>query len=94
MPGYSVRRDCIQKVPGSHSPGLAVVLSLLFFVFAGQLYNGQYLKAVVFGLVSLVCGAMTGGVSIVITYPVGVIDAGMIAGRLNRGEPVSQWQFF
>jgi hypothetical protein len=33
---------------------------------------------------------MTGGVSIVITYPVGVIDAGMIAGRLNRGEPVSQ----
>jgi hypothetical protein len=51
--------------------------------FDGQLYNRQYLKAVVMGLVAVVCAVMTGGFAALI-----------VAQRLHRGEPVRQWQFY
>ena len=88
------RTDLISLPPGSHSPGVAVLLGILCCAFGGQLYNQQYLKAVVMGLIAITVGAITGGVSAVITWPVFLIDAGMIAGKLNRGEAVGKWEFF
>jgi len=86
--------DVIQLPPGAHSQVIAVLLAVFCCAFGGQLYNRQYLKAVVMALIAMVCGVVTGGASALITYPVFVADAVLIAGRLHRGEPVRQWQFF
>lgn len=89
-----LRPDVLQVPPGTHSPVWAVLLSLLCLVVGGQLYNRQYVKAVVILAVALIGGAVTGGAFTLLTWIVCPIDAGCIASRLNRGEPVGQWQFF
>jgi hypothetical protein len=57
-------------------------------------YNRQFLKAVVCILIALVGGSITGGIIALVTIPVFVLDAGFIAAKLNRGQPVRQWEFF
>ena len=88
------RTDLISVPPGSHSPLAAVLLGLLCCAFGGQLYNQQYLKGVVMGLIHITAAVITSGVSSLITLPVLLIDAGMIARKLNRGQPVGKWDFF
>lgn len=78
----------------SHSVVIAVLLNFCCIFGLGQLYNGQAIKGIVMILVSMVCAVITHGVSILVTFPVGVIDAGMIAARIQRGERVSDWQWF
>lgn len=77
-----------------HSPMLAAILSVFFCTFGGTIYNRQYLKATVMTLIAMVCAVLTGGASLWITWPAFILDSALIAGRLQRGETVGQWQFF
>lgn len=83
----------IQVTPGSHSVALAVVLSILINGL-GQIYNKQVGKGVVVILVSLMLAFFTCGLSLVVTFPLAVIDAALVAGRLDRGEAIGEWQSF
>jgi len=87
------RPGLIQKYPGSHPPGVAVLLSFLL-VGAGQMYNGQVAKGILLLLTAIACAVATGGLSVFLTYPLALIDAAAVAGKLNRGEGVHEWQWF
>ncbi len=82
---------------GQHSVVLAFLLSAVCCIAGGQLYNGQYLKAAVFLLGSLLVNSIEVNGFRVVLYAWGIlamVDTVLIANRLNRGEPVGQWQFF
>lgn len=85
----------IQMPPGTHSVALVAVLSIFFGGWVGMLINRQVVKGLVYGL--LISGAvslLTCGMAALVFYPLTVIDAIMVANRLNRGEAVKEWQFF
>jgi len=84
----------IQVIPGSHSPVVAGLLSLCCIVSFGQFYNRQFQKGAAMLLVSMVAAAVTGGMSTVVTFPFCVVDAVLVASKLNRGQPVREWEFF
>lgn len=60
----------------------------------GQIVLGQTIKGVVVLLGSMALAAITTGVSILVTWPLGGIDAYCIAKKLKDGRSVSQWEFF
>lgn len=84
----------IAVYPGSHSPMIAVLLSLICVICFGQFYNKQIIKGMVMLLFVLVLGFFTGGLSLFLTWPLALIDAYKIADRLNRGETITEWQWF
>ncbi len=84
----------IRVVPGTHSVVVAVILTLLCLVGAGQMYNKQVIKGVVVLMSAIALAVITVGFSIIFTFPLAAIDAGMIASRLNKGEVVGEWQWF
>jgi hypothetical protein len=83
----------ICKPKGMHSVPTALILSFLFSV-GGQIYNEQYLKALVMFLVLLGFSIATCGIACLFLWPVCVIDAYCIANKLNQGKPVGKWEFF
>ncbi len=89
-PAYS--SGWISVPAGTHSVATAVMLSLCCVVCFGQFYNRQYAKGLILLLVAVVLGVLTGGISALITWPISVIDAGLIASKLNRGQPVREWE--
>lgn len=66
----------------------------MFLTGAGQIYNRQYVKGGVLLVITIAFAFMTCGAFVCIAWPVLLIDAVLIASRLNRGEIVRQWQFF
>ena len=85
----------IQCYPGTHSVTAAVLLALFFGGWAGMIVNRQIAKGLLFGLLGgMAVSVLTCGWGLIIWYPLTVIDAIVIACRLNRGEPVREWQFF
>ena len=84
----------ISVQPGTHLPVIALLLSLIFFVCAGQFYNKQVTKGLALLVASVVLAVFTAGLSMLITYPMAIIDAYLIGQRLNRGEVVGEWQWF
>lgn len=89
----------------NHDVSLAVCAGVLL-LGAGQLYNGQTAKGsalvalALAGAVFMALEARNAAVVIVglmvglILYTITVIDAGVIAGRLIRREPVRPWDWF
>jgi len=73
---------------------IAVLLSVFCCSVAGQFYNGQFLKGIIMLVAAVGLAVVTGGLTALLTWPLFAVDAGMVASRLNRGEPVSEWQFF
>lgn len=60
-----------------------------------MLINRQYIKGLVFGLlVGGVVTTVTCGLGVIAWYPLTLIDAILVAIKLNRGERVKEWQFF
>lgn len=60
-----------------------------------MLINRQIAKGLIYGLVVYtIVSMLTCGVGWVILYPLTLIDAIMVANRLNRGEAIRDWQFF
>ena len=84
--------------PGSiYKPGQSVgVAALLSFLLAGtgQMYNGQIAKGVVLLLGTFILGCATYGAGGIAGFIVAMIDAIMIAHKLNQGRYVGQWEFF
>jgi hypothetical protein len=97
-PGYVPAQQMgrgIQVYPGSHPVVLVIVLSVLFGGWAGMCVNRQVAKGLIFGLLGgIVFSVVTCGWGAIIWWPLTLIDAILIANRLNRGEPVREWQFF
>ncbi|HHX39821.1 MAG TPA: hypothetical protein GX715_07640 [Armatimonadetes bacterium] len=60
----------------------------------GQVYNKQLLKAIVLFVAVTVLGFATNGAIVLAAYILLPLDAYFVAARLNRGEAVSQWQWF
>ena len=70
------------------------VLSGCCIAGLGQIILGQVAKGIVILLGSMVIGALTMGISILVTWPAGAVDAYMIAKKLKEGHTVGQWEFF
>ena len=81
----------IQPSSPPKSPVLALVLSLLLLGGAGQIYLGQVTKGIVLIVATLLLSCI--GIGIIV-WIVGIIDAYMIGQKLERGEPVEEWEFF
>lgn len=91
----SYQPGVIQVPPGTHPVVLVIVLSIIFGGWVGMLINRQIAKGLIYGLLAgTVIGMLTCGVGWIILYPLTVIDAIMVANRLNRGESIREWQFF
>jgi len=81
--------------PGTHSVALVVVLSVLFGGWVGMLINKQVAKGLLIGLLAqIVVAVVTCGYGLILTGPVVLIDAILIANKLNRGEAVGEWEWF
>jgi hypothetical protein len=60
-----------------------------------MLINRQIVKGLVYGMVlGGVITAVTCGLGAMVWYPLTVIDAIIVAVKLNRGERIKEWQFF
>lgn len=77
-----------------HSPWIAALLTIFCFTCAGAIYNGQAIKGIVMMLVGMVASVLTGGLALLVLYPAMVADAALIAAKLQRGDPVREWDFF
>lgn len=75
-------------------PLLMGILSGCCIAGLGQMILGQVTKGVVILLGSMVIAALTAGVSILVTWPLGGIDAYLIAKKLKAGNCVGQWECF
>ena len=73
------------------SPLLAAFLSLILLGGGGQLYLGQPLKGAMIMIVSL--GTSWFGLGL-IAWLLGILDAYMLAKRLEDGKPIGEWDFF
>lgn len=86
--------DCVNASFPPKDPVLMAVLSGCCIAGLGQIVLGQTTKGVAILLASLVLGVLTMGVSIFITWPLGAIDAYLIAKKLREGRVVGQWECF
>ncbi len=85
----------IQVPAGSHPIWVVVLLSVLFGGWAGMLVNRQIVKGLVYGLVAgLVFCYVTCCFGFLVWYPLTLIDAILVAMKLNRGQAVKEWEFF
>jgi TM2 domain-containing membrane protein YozV len=85
-----------QQVPPPAAPAaeiknqwIALILSCLI-PGLGQIYNGQTLKGVVLILVSFI----SAGTLAPVAWVIAMIDAPMIAKKINEGKTVGEWEFF
>ena len=72
---------------------LAVLISC-FIVGGGQMYNGQVAKGVVLLLSAVVIGFLTAGIAGSVLWIISMVDAAQIAGKINSGRIVGDWEFF
>ena len=102
--GVALRSGVIQlslsggdRIAASDPPKDPVVMGLLsgcLIAGLGQMVLGQTVKGIAFLLGSMVLGAVTLGASILITWPLGGVDAYLIAKKLKEGKTVGQWECF
>jgi len=75
-------------------PMVMGLLSGLCIAGLGQMILGQVAKGAAILLSSMVLAVFTVGISIFVTWPLGGIDAYLIAKKLKEGKTVGQWEFF
>ena len=94
-PQYLGKPGTIQVPAGTHPIWLVVLLSILFGGWAGMLVNRQYVKAIVYGLVlGIVLTVVSCGFGFMIWYPLTLVDAILVASKLNQGRAIKEWEFF
>jgi TM2 domain-containing membrane protein YozV len=82
----------IQPSDPPKNPIVALILSLILLGGAGQLYLGQTKKGVILMVVTLLLSFCFGlGV---ITWVLGIIDAYMLADKLQKGQAIGDMQWF
>jgi TM2 domain-containing membrane protein YozV len=92
-PYYQQMPGTIQKIPGTHSVGLAVLFHFLL-TGGGQMFNGQVAKGFMLLGVAIVLAFVTLGIGTVVIWIIALIDAVSIGNKLNQGQPVGAWEFF
>ncbi len=75
-------------------PLLMALLSGCCIAGLGQIALGQTMKGVMILVASMLLGAVTAGTSILVTWPVGGLDAYLIARKLKDGNSVGLWECF
>lgn len=76
------------------SPGLAALLSFLL-VGMGQVYLGQVEKGLMMlGVVLVLMLTVVLGPLGLLILLLNVLDAFLLAGRINKGRKVQKWEFF
>ncbi len=73
---------------------LVVLLSLVCFCGAVQVYNRQYAKAVVIFIASIGFALITGGLAMICIWPILILDGILVGSKLNQGMAVGHWDFF
>jgi hypothetical protein len=54
-----------------------------------------FVKGLVYGLIiGSVLGFATCGLAFIVWYPLTVVDAILVANKLNRGQAIKEWEFF
>ncbi|WP_075618292.1 zinc ribbon domain-containing protein [Paenisporosarcina indica] len=78
---------------GEKEPWLMALLSF-FILGLGQIVLGQTAKGITMLVVGIIIGMITFGLSAIITLPLAVIDAYLIAKKKKEGKVVRDWEFF
>jgi len=73
------------------NPIIAALLSFLLLGGVGQIYLGQTKKGIIIVVVTLILSCVGIGL---ITWIVGVIDAYIMADKLQKGETIGDMQWF
>lgn len=81
----------IQPSDPPKNPILAAVLSLILLGGVGQIYLGQQKKGIIIVVVTLLLSCVGIGF---ITWIVGIIDAYIMADKLQKGEAIGDMQWF
>lgn len=84
-----------QRTPDGQDklPWLAALLSFIF-PGIGQIYNGQIMKGVMLIVLAIVLTFCCCGVGMLPVWVIGIVDAAIIADKLNKGRSVGDWDFF
>jgi uncharacterized membrane protein YvbJ len=96
--GISLKSNSSRSM-GEISPVIAAVLNLVW-PGVGNIYLGQKTKGIVFCVINLIMyilDTVTCGFFAILHVPfiiIMIIDAALIAGRIQKGEPVDEWKFF
>ena len=75
------------------SPMFVVILDL-FIAGSGQMFMGQLAKGVMILLGQIFLGILTAGISLIVTYPLMLIDAFLLAKKLKAGKRIGRWECF
>ncbi|AOV08686.1 zinc ribbon domain-containing protein [Sporosarcina ureilytica] len=92
--GVSIKKT--NKSSGTGEAMHPAIPALLSFLIAGlgQLVNGQVAKGIVCFIGSIILAFITIGISAIITMPMLIIDAYLIAKKRQEGKQVGDWEFF
>lgn len=91
--GVSIKKNkSFSSSEGMH-PAIPAVLSF-FLTGLGQIVNGQVIKGIVCFVGAVIIGFITLGFSVIITTPLVIIDAYLIAKKRREGKQVQEWDFF
>ena len=77
---------------GMH-PAIPAALSF-FLTGLGQILNGQVAKGITCLVGSMALGFITLGLSAIVTTPLVIVDAYLIAKKRKEGKQVGEWEFF
>ena len=94
--GTTVRQNVAEKTVTGGSSMEPVVAGLLSFLLTGlgQILIGQGKKGATMLIGSIILAFMTAAVSALVTIPLAVVDAYLIAKKKKAGIPVGEWEFF
>lgn len=84
----------VQTAVVRHSTMTALFWSVFGLGWGGAIYNRQYAKAMLMLGLSAAVALATMGLSLVVTWPAGILDAVITSAKLESGETVGEWTPF
>ncbi|GDX83670.1 hypothetical protein LBMAG42_54810 [Deltaproteobacteria bacterium] len=90
---YDPNRGGIAPDPNA-SPLAAAFLNVICITGAGQLYNGQVAKGILLFIASLFLVGASSGACALLTWPLAIVDAWLIASKRRNGQHVGTWECF